>query len=315
VTTSTVSVTYERVPLTTLAPTTTPALDSVLYRINAGGGRYLDPNGNVWLGDRYIYFGLPYGNLLLPIAGTELDPVYQTERYDPFIFYNIPVPLPELYHVRLHFADIFTGTNGVGLRFFKVTVENQVVAESLDIVEAVGWATALVLNTTVAVYDGLLTVALTALPGGNNPKISGIEVFGSAEAAALVVLPLPTSTTVPSTSATSTTVTAVTSSTSTSTSTSTDTSDATSSSSSTTFTTTSASTSTPFPKFFEEVEFEERPFYLYGLFARTAQGKREVREKMAGMEGGECWGSSSHTRGWRRCGARQREPAALWSRI
>jgi hypothetical protein len=150
----------------------TPAV----YRINAGGSRYVDPRGNIWSADAH-FSGGHGGEFQEEIDGTDMDPLYRSER---FVFpgqelaYNLPVADGQ-YVVRLHFAEIWAGTVKRNMRQFDVIVEGTRVLAAYDIAAEVGPMTATVKQVVTAVRDGSLDIQLRHVL--ENPKISGIEVF------------------------------------------------------------------------------------------------------------------------------------------
>ena len=146
-------------------------------RINAGGEDYTDLNGNLWYADQY-FSGGELHSTSDSINRTELDPIYQTERYLKDLSYDIPVN-NGLYSVNLHFAEIHF--NGPNQRNFDITIEEEVVSD-LDIYASTknafdpGHDTALVVNfPQVQVTDGIIDIDLSA--SVNNSKISGIEII------------------------------------------------------------------------------------------------------------------------------------------
>jgi len=112
------------------------------------------------------------------IFGTTKAKIYRTHRWDspiaPELAYQLPVP-SGTYTVRLHFADVFSGTNIAGRRIFSVAVEGITVRSNLDIVATAGWRTALIIETEATVSDGSLTISFVHQV--ENPLISAIEVL------------------------------------------------------------------------------------------------------------------------------------------
>jgi ferric-dicitrate binding protein FerR (iron transport regulator) len=150
----------------------TPAV----YRINAGGGRYVDPRGNVWSADQH-YSGGQSGEFLEEIDGTDMDPLYQSERVvfpGRPLTYNLPVP-DGTYVVRLHFAEIWAGTVKRNMRKFDVVVEGEKVLAGFDIAGEVGPMTATVQQVITTVRDGSLDIEFRHVL--ENPKVSAIEVL------------------------------------------------------------------------------------------------------------------------------------------
>ncbi len=159
--------------------------------INCGGEDYQAPgSGARWGRDRFftwesgtymgegsflgrVYFG--------EIAGTDDDPLYQTERWFPAnagqaTGYRIPLPRGT-YQVVLHFAEIFERSKepGWATRAFGIRVEGQTVCERYVPVQR-GFATASQLTVEMAVEDGFLDVDFVPLPKSECPKISAIAV-------------------------------------------------------------------------------------------------------------------------------------------
>jgi ferric-dicitrate binding protein FerR (iron transport regulator) len=164
----------------------TPAV----YRINAGGRRYLDPRGNTWSADEH-YKGGHAGEFREEIDGTDMDPLYQSERMifpGETLSYNLPVA-DGRYVVRLHFAEIWAGTVKRDMRRFDVIVEGEKVLAGYDIAAEVGPMTATVEQLVTSVRDGSLDIEFRHVL--ENPKISAIEVLALAPDAAPPPEPAP----------------------------------------------------------------------------------------------------------------------------
>ncbi|WP_133644025.1 PKD domain-containing protein [Zeaxanthinibacter enoshimensis] len=153
--------------------------------INSGGPSY-SFNGEDWSADQSFVGGNTF-QVVTPIANTENDQLYQTERFGPAptgsFRYDIPVENGN-YKLDLHFAEIFfgVGTNpgGAGSRIFDVDIENgQQNLTNYDIVVAAGGsATAIVESfSNITVSDGSLTIIFTSQV--DRAKISGIQVTSS----------------------------------------------------------------------------------------------------------------------------------------
>ncbi|NAS12381.1 PKD domain-containing protein [Poritiphilus flavus] len=171
-------------------------------RINSGGPA-LTFMGEDWSADQYFLGGGVFSDPIA-IANTENDELYQTERFNTsgILTYEIPVASGD-YNINLHFAEIFFGvpsgdpTGGEGSRIFDIDIEGgQQTMDNYDIVAAAGGSATAVIETfsNITVNDGSLTIILTSVV--ENPKISGIEVFGSgapiADAGPDQTLTLPT---------------------------------------------------------------------------------------------------------------------------
>ncbi len=167
-------------------PPAPPTNVSVVYRLNAGGPAFTDVFGNSWSADS------PFANtgntfvISSPIKRTDLDTMFQSERYDvsaaPELSYALPVPNGQ-YEIVLHFAEIYSGTSLPGQRIFDTLVEGQLAIDNLDIAGFVGPTAAYSFLTTKNITDGAINIAL--LHGVENPKISGIEIVGTTGTAQL----------------------------------------------------------------------------------------------------------------------------------
>lgn len=117
---------------------------AVVYRINAGGPDYTDPDGHLWRSDSALgYFNIGESYAVdsgVEIEGTDLDPLFRSHRYDsslanPEMIYSFPVD-PGNYSVSLYFADTYWGFEG--RRRFGVDIEGVPVLVDYDIVGLTG---------------------------------------------------------------------------------------------------------------------------------------------------------------------------------
>lgn len=156
----------------------------VLYRLNCGGPDYVDPAGNLWMSDNgsgYFNIGKTLPSPLSPtidIAGTDLDPLYRTERFDPIeapnMIYSFPAT-PGYYLIKLHFAEIYW--NKPNRRKFDVHIQGEPVLVNYDIADGLGAYKADVRQFVAEVIGGDLQIEfLHADPILDNPKISAIEI-------------------------------------------------------------------------------------------------------------------------------------------
>ena len=148
------------------------------YYVNAGGSDYTDSNGNYWQADDGFYnTGTAYSTNAT-IAGTDMQPLYQDERWDdtntPEMVYSFPVE-PGSYVVRLHFAEIFPGNSEPGARVFDVQIEGETALQNYDIVADAGFQTAVVKELFTQVTDNSLDIEF--IHKLQNPKISAFEIF------------------------------------------------------------------------------------------------------------------------------------------
>ncbi len=163
-----------------------------VYRINVGGEVYEDPTGNLWISDTgYLNADTYIAPRSANTAGTNLDPLFETERWDAAggeeMSFSFPVD-PGTYLVRLHFAEKWSGITQSGMRVFSVRIEDQTVLQDLDVYAAVGFDTALVEQVSVEVTDGSADIEF--LHGVENPMVSAIEIHsGDAGSGTVLVNP------------------------------------------------------------------------------------------------------------------------------
>ncbi|MEM7165055.1 MAG: putative Ig domain-containing protein [Planctomycetota bacterium] len=168
----------------------------VRYRINCGEltDIFVDTDGNSWATD--FGFDNPVNERYAvsdPIAGTDNDKIYQSERYtlsQARLGYSLPT-LPRDVTIVLHFAE--TTFVAPGVRVFDIEIEGVVMAPNYDILDpAHGGAplTAMTETFDVTINDSSIDIVFIDLPQ-DAPKISAIEVLGHE---ALQVAPVITST-------------------------------------------------------------------------------------------------------------------------
>ena len=156
-----------------------PLSGGVIYRINAGGPDYIDPNNNFWQNDSgFFNTGETFG-LTGTISGTNKPDLYLTERWDTpansELLCSLPVaPDPGIYQVRLHFAEIYDGIQFIGGRIFDVLIENELALDEYDIFARHGFMTAAVEAFNVYSEDGSIDIEF--IHNVENPKISAIEL-------------------------------------------------------------------------------------------------------------------------------------------
>jgi len=161
--------------------TVNAAGSTTMYRINAGGPAVTNSIG-VFAADNFFSPSPGFTfSTTSPIAGTNDDAMYQTERSsttDNGTFsYAFPVTNGS-YKVVLHFAEIYW--TAAGKRKFDVSIEGARVLDNFDIFQKVGANTADIESFNVIVSDGTLNINFTAAlseGGVDRPKISAIEVL------------------------------------------------------------------------------------------------------------------------------------------
>ncbi|MGB5942139.1 MAG: malectin domain-containing carbohydrate-binding protein [Leeuwenhoekiella sp.] len=154
--------------------------DIAQYRINAGGMSYDHSADLQFMEDGYFDSGNAYMSSTTEVSGTDLDPLFLSERVsssDLGTFnYSFPVPNGNT-RVVLHFAEIYW--NAAGQRVMSVKAEGETVVADLDIYAEVGKFSALSRTFEVSVTDGELNLMFSATV--NRPKVSAIEVFSVAD--------------------------------------------------------------------------------------------------------------------------------------
>ncbi len=164
----------------------TVSVPVVVARLDAG--RLGDGPPADWAADQGFFGGLdrtPVGTDGGDIAGTDADALYRTERRAKRtgFRYEIPVPLPGAYTVRLHFAELHWGApgggpGGPGRRVFSVNAEGgPVELVDYDIFAEAGAMTAVVVELVVAVDDGVLNLNFRSRV--DHPTVAAIEVLGA----------------------------------------------------------------------------------------------------------------------------------------
>jgi hypothetical protein len=156
--------------------------DPAAYRINAGGLQLTAASG-IFAADKQFSpaLGFTYASTN-PIAGTDSEGLYQTERSSDIdqgrFGYNLPVSNGQ-YTVVLHFAELYW--SAAGQRVFDVSLEGALALDDYDIIRKTGARDVATTETLlVTVTDGTLNINFSALAeegGMNRPKVSAIEVI------------------------------------------------------------------------------------------------------------------------------------------
>ena len=147
-------------------------------RIISGSKPYKDPQGNVWLPDRYVIGGRP-GQGTKEVKNVETS-LYSSHRVGNFR-YLLPVAPHEKYRVRLYFQEPWFGKQNVGIggpgsRVFDVWCNGVALLKDFDILNEAGS------NPVVKTFDNVEATAqgkieLTFSPVVNYPLINAIEVL------------------------------------------------------------------------------------------------------------------------------------------
>jgi hypothetical protein len=142
-------------------------------RINAAGAAFTASGNRKFIADQY-FTGGQASTITRPIANTEDDVLYQSERWSNVnLPYNIPV-VNGNYQITLHFAEIYF--NNPNQRKFHVDIEGTRVLTDFDVIAVTGGRDIAVTRTfNVNVNDGTLNLVF-AKGSVDNPKVSAIEV-------------------------------------------------------------------------------------------------------------------------------------------
>ena len=178
-------------------PTPTPSIDTVVWRINAGG-QSIVTNNNTWSADNFFSGGTVNSVNPLEIANTDDDAIYLSERFGNFS-YHLAVPA-DTYVVSLHFAEIYWFD--IGKRVLELNLENQLVLANFDILQEAARNTAVVKSFLTTVTDGFLDLSFVAVK--DYAKLSAIEILIADDP---TPTPNPNSTETPTVTATHTTTT------------------------------------------------------------------------------------------------------------
>ena len=121
------------------------------------------------------------GNFIPDVEGTEFDDLYGSEDHgvdESDIEYTVPFE-NGTYEVTLYFAESFYEDEeaDIGERVMDISLNDELVLEAFDILEAAGPATAYDETFTTEVADGELTLALESVVDW--PKISAIGVHSA----------------------------------------------------------------------------------------------------------------------------------------
>ena len=147
-------------------------------RIVAGPNPYKDPEGNVWLPDRYVIGGRPGQSA--KVVKNQQTGLYASHRVGSFHYIFPVVPLEE-YRVRLYFQEPWfgkenNGIGGAGSRVFDVWCNGVVLLKDFDILNE-GGSKPVVKTFDHVQATALGKIELTFTPEINYPLINAIEVL------------------------------------------------------------------------------------------------------------------------------------------
>ena len=145
--------------------------------LNAGGGAYTTIAGIQYTSDDSYATGGKKNSTSTPIAGTEDDPLFQTERYGTGsnkLGYAIAVE-PGSYSVSFDFAEL--SYDAAGQRVFDVLIEGELAFDNLDVWAQAGGKFVAYEPPVfmVDVLDGELNIEF--VKGVQNPKVSSLTIL------------------------------------------------------------------------------------------------------------------------------------------
>jgi len=155
-----------------------PSAALLPIRIVAGSKPYKDPDGNLWLPDRYVTGGRP-GQSAKAVKD-EPTGLYGSHRVGKFQ-YSLPVVPLEKYQVRLYFHEPWfgkenVGIGGVGSRVFDVWCNGVVLLKNFDILKETNTGNVVkTFDHVQATTQGKIDLFFS--PVNNYPLISAIEVL------------------------------------------------------------------------------------------------------------------------------------------
>lgn len=147
-------------------------------RIVAGSNPYKDPEGNVWLPDRYVIGGRP--GQAAKVVQKERASLYDSHRVGKFRYFLPVVPL-EKYRIQLYFKEPWfgkenAGIGGPGSRVFDVWCNGVALLKDFDILKEAGTSPiVMTFHNIQATAQG--KIELTFSPVVNYPLIDAIEVL------------------------------------------------------------------------------------------------------------------------------------------
>ena len=161
------------------ATATITAAEDFGTRLNSGGSAYTANDGIEFESDAPYTQSTGTTSTTTGIARTKDDDLYQSQRTDTALSYEISPLSDGSYDLLFHFAEIDSLSEGQ--RVFDLYVEGDTVVDSLDIADVVGTDTALVVGVQdVSVTDSSLSIASSNAAGST--AVSAIEVVDAPHA-------------------------------------------------------------------------------------------------------------------------------------
>ena len=157
-----------------------------IFAINAGGDKYQADNGVLYRTDVYSTAGAD-GATEDEIANTDLQDVYQSERWGTDFSYEIPVT-NGVFDVTLHMLEQYW--NATGARVQNVYIEGQQVIDAIDLFDSYGHDVAFnAVFPGIVVNDGVLNIRFEGVEDAAN--VAGVLIEAQS---GLVKVPEPPAT-------------------------------------------------------------------------------------------------------------------------
>ncbi len=156
---------------------------AALFRVNSGGGVFVDSLGLSWSADAFFTGGSTLSTAD-PITGTSDASLYQTERSGSSFSYSVDAGSDADYLINLHFAEIFQTADGT--RIFDASMPDSAdqVIDNLDIHSLAGHDAALVKSFVLHSHDGAIEIGFDLGPDGvDNAVVAGLEIYRITSAA------------------------------------------------------------------------------------------------------------------------------------
>ena len=155
-----------------------PYLQTTTIRINSGGNINIlsnnddnDSNNKLWSYDNY-FVGGKVSNTTNVITNTSNSILYQSERFDNFIYTFTNLNNIKNYKIKLYFAEYYF--NNIDERIFNVLINNNEILTNFDILKEVVKNTALIKEFTIMPSNGNIVINFVNVI--NEAKISAIEI-------------------------------------------------------------------------------------------------------------------------------------------
>ena len=151
------------------------------YALNSGGGAIGSFAADANVAGSANTYSVTNGIATNGVANVAPIPVYQSERWGDFAYVLNNLVPGSNYTTRLHFAEISPSVSNAGDRKFNVSINGTQIFTSFDVLAEAGSKFRAITRDIKKRADSVGTITVQFIPGATNqPKCSGIELFGSA---------------------------------------------------------------------------------------------------------------------------------------